>query len=196
MRSAHKKIFACSLLALSVALTGCLTDDDGDDNKGGNTDSTYAWASDTSLSVGAQANTTLGTAVDLDVPRVLLSAAANQAQDSIDVLFAFHNGSFRLLAPRTAKDSAISVANNYDIAKVKYTQFVKVTGTAPATWTAGVAAFTNGTPVSYASVAANDVFVVKTTLNNYVLLTVTAITGTDGTGAGTFNVKLKGLLSN
>lgn len=182
------KTLAASLLALSLGLTGCLTDSDDDDKV--DPPVTTPWTADSTLSVGAQAHATLGTAVDLDTRRVLLSAAANQAQDSLDVLFAFHGGSFVLIAPRTAKDSGISVANNYDTAKVKYTQFVKV-ATEPANWEAGVAAFDSGAKVSYAPIAANDIFVVKTTENNYVLVTIASVTGTTSSGSGTLTVNLK-----
>ncbi|HLU70102.1 MAG TPA: hypothetical protein VKZ88_04970 [Fibrobacteria bacterium] len=181
------KTLAASLIALSLGLTGCLTDSKDDDKE---PEVTTPWTADSALTVGAQGHLTLGTAVDLDNRRVLLSAAANQAQDSLDVLFAYHGGSFVLIAPRTAKDSSISVATNYDITKVQYTQFVKVT-TEPANWEAGVAAFEAGTKVSYAPIAAADMFVVKTTEENYVLVTVSAITGTDGTGSGTLTVNLK-----
>lgn len=182
------KTLAASLIALSLGLTGCLTDSKDDDDK--DPVVTTPWTADSVLTVGAQGHLILGTAVDLDHRRVLLSAAANAAQDSIDVLFAYHGGAFVLIAPRTAKDSGISVANNYDITKVQYTQFVKV-DTEPANWEAGVAAFDAGTKVSYAAIAANDVFVVKTTEENYVLLTVSSVTGTDNTGTGTLTVNLK-----
>jgi len=180
------KTLAASLIALSLGLTGCLTDSDDKDEE----PATTAWTTDSALTVGAQGHLTLGTAVDLDTRRVLLSAAANQAQDSLDVLFAHHGGAFVLIAPLTAKDSAISVANNYDITKVKATQFVKV-DTEPANWEAGVAAFDAGTKVSYAAIAANDMFVVKTTEENYVLLTVASIDGDDSEGSGTLTVNLK-----
>jgi hypothetical protein len=180
------KILAASMMALSLGFTGCLTDSKDDEEPV----VTTPWTSDSALTVGAQANATLGTAVDLDKRRVLLSAAANLAQDSLDVLFAYRNNAFVLVAPRTAKDSAISVAANYDTTKVKYTQFVKVT-TEPANWEAGVAAFEAGTKVSYAAVVANDMFVVKTTENAYVLVTISAINGTSNTGSGTLTVNLK-----
>jgi hypothetical protein len=183
----NTKILAASLMALSLGLTGCLTDSKDEEEE---EVVTTAWTSDSSLTVGAQANATLGTAVDLDKRRVLLSAAANLAQDSIDVLFAYHRSSFVLIAPRTAKDSAITVAANYDTTKVKYTQFVKVT-TEPANWEAGMAAFTAGTKVSYSAIAANDMFVVKTTENAYVLVTVSSITGTNNTGSANLVVNLK-----
>lgn len=192
----NKKIIALGLLAASFSLTGCLTDDDGD-KKGGNTDSTYAWTEGTTVTVGAQADTAHGSAVDLDVPRVLKSAAANNAQDSLDVVFAYGkvgaDSTFLLASPRSAKDSGIALAANYDTSKVKRTEFVKV-ATAPANYTAGVAAFEAGTKTSYAKIAANDLFVVKTTLNNYVLVSVTSITGTGKAGQGSLNLKLKGLL--
>ncbi len=181
------KTLAASLIALSLGLTGCLTDSKDDDK---DPVVTTPWTTDSVLTVGAQGHLTLGTAVDLDNRRVLLSAAANVAQDSIDVLFAHHGSAFVLIAPRTAKDSGISVANNYDITKVQYTQFVKVDAE-PANWEAGVAAFDAGTKVSYSAIAANDMFVVKTTEENYVLLTVSSITGTDNTGSGTLTVNLK-----
>jgi hypothetical protein len=182
------KLLAASLMTLSLGLTGCLTDskDDKDPDP-----IVTLWTTDSTLTVGAQAAVP-GTAVDLDLRRVLLSAAANAAQDSLDVLFAYHGGSFVLIAPRTAKDSGISVAASYDTTKVKYIQFVKVT-TEPANWEAGVAAFTAGTKVSYSAIAANDMFVVKTSLDNYALVTIASITGSSATGTGTLTVNLKGM---
>lgn len=179
-------ILAAGLMALSLGVTGCLTDDGDDDAV------TTPWTTDSTLTVGAQGNATLGTAIDLDKPRVLLSAAANLAQDSLDVLFAYHRGSFVLIAPRTAKDSGITVAANYDTTKVKYIQFVKV-ATAPANWEAGMTAFDAGTKVSYSAIAANDIFVVKTSESAYALLTISSITGTDGAGSGAIKVNLKGM---
>ena len=183
------KILAAGFMALSLGLTGCLTDSKDDEKT-----VTTSWTTDSTLNVGAQANTSFGTAIDLDKRRVLLSAAANLAQDSLDVLFAYHRSSFVLIAPRTAKDSGISVAAGYDTSKVKYTKFVKV-ATAPANWEAGVAAFAAGTQVSYSTIAANDMFVVKTTDSAYALVTISSITGTSNTGSGTIKVNLKGLAS-
>jgi hypothetical protein len=142
--------------------------------------------------VGAQGNVSYGTAIDLDKRRALLSVAANAAQDSLDVLFAYHNSSFVLIAPRTAKDSGITVAANYDTAKVQYVQFVKVE-TAPANWDAGKVAYDAGVKVSYSPVAPGDIFVVKTTEGDYSLLTLMSINGSTATGSGVIKINIKGM---
>jgi hypothetical protein len=199
----HKKIFALSLIALSLGFTGCLTDDEDEDPI-----VTVAWTADTTLTVGAQGHLTLGTAIDLDGKKVLLSAAVNDSSSnfanlrSVDILFAFSgpgaNDTLRLLTPKAAKVAGdVGVAANYrdSVINANTTKFVKVT-TEPANWDAGKVAFDSAATtaqVTSSVVAANDMFVVKTTSGNYVLVTVGAITGAGGTASTGLTVNLKGL---
>src|SRR5690606_23903139 len=54
------KTLAASLIALSLGLTGCLTDSKDDDKE---PEVTTPWTADSALTVGAQGHLTLGTAV-------------------------------------------------------------------------------------------------------------------------------------
>ena len=202
MRFPVKNVFACSLIALSLGLTGCLTDSKDDE-----TVVTVSWSADTTLNVGAQAHATLGTAIDLDGKKVLLSAAVNDSANSfanlrsVDILFAYSGAtldSIRLMTPKAAKVAGdVALALNYrdSVINAQTTKFVKVTAADTVSWTAGKAKFDSDTTAQKTSsvVAAGDLFVVKTTLNNYILVKVGAFTGAAASTTTGLTIKLKGL---
>src|SRR5687767_11840539 len=77
-------------LALGAGLTGCFDDDEEPVTR------TPLSAGDTVL-VGAQGDTTYGSAVDLDLRQALKVAQANVSQQTLDLIFAFHEGSVRIM---------------------------------------------------------------------------------------------------
>jgi hypothetical protein len=192
----NTKILAAGIMAMSLGLAGCLTDSK-DDMKEPDVVTT-PWTADSVLAVGAQGHASLGTAIDLDLRRVMLSSVVNDTANgranlrSVDVLFAFDtvSSTFKIMSPVAAKAANISVARNYIDSLITDTKHVKVSA-APANYEAAVAAFNAGTQSSATTVVANDMFVVKTNLNEYAFLTVSSITGTDRFGAGTITVNLK-----
>lgn len=88
----------------------------------------------TSLSAGAQSNPTLGSSIDLDAPKVMLSSAARAAAASVDLVYAnsFADDADMLWSPNTAKDNVDfmtgwSVYNTTQFHKVSGTTFAAVT---------------------------------------------------------------------
>ena len=190
-----KKILSIGLLALpltmSVSMTGCLTDDKDDDTTKASVST--PWQSDANVSVGAQGHLTLGTALDLDNKAVLLSAAANAAQGTIDLLFVYSGSEHKLMSPVAAKGAGdVELANNYTDSQIKNTQFVKVT-TKPKDSEAGAAAYAAGTKVSSSKVASGDMFIVKTGSDKLVFVKVDAIAGSEKAAAANLILNLSGL---
>lgn len=173
----------------SLTFTGCLTDDEEEEPAATST----PLGAETTVSVGAQGHATLGTAVDLDTKTVMLSAAANAAQGTIDVLFAYSGSAFKLMSPIAAKAAGdVGVAANYTSADLKVTEFVKVSAK-PADSEAAAKAFTDGTKMTSATVAALDKFVVKTGMGKIVYLSVTSIAGTEKNAAADLALAISAL---
>ncbi|MDB5103055.1 MAG: hypothetical protein JWP91_744 [Fibrobacteres bacterium] len=98
----------------SLSLTGCLTDDKKDDTTPVAKDS----VSTKSVTVGAQANNTLGSFIDLDTYSVLKQSAAEAASATVDIVFAFSGSasSSAVYSPDSAK-GGIAGGPGLDIAK-------------------------------------------------------------------------------
>jgi hypothetical protein len=81
----------------------------------------------TSLTMGAQENPTLGSSIDLDVPKVLLSSAARTAAADVDLVYAnsFADDADKLWSPNTAKDN-VDFMTGWSV--YNSTRFHKVTG--------------------------------------------------------------------
>ncbi len=193
-----KKILAGGLIAGSfmmlstTTLTGCLTDDKKDDDTVA-TGTHTALGAEATISVGAQGHSTLGTAVDLDTKAVLLSAAANAAQGTIDVLFAYSGNAFKLMSPIAAKAAGdVGVAANYKDADLKVTEFVSVAAK-PADSEAAAKAFSDGTKMTSATVKEGDKFVVKTGMGKIVYLTIKSIAGTEKAAAADLTLAISAL---
>lgn len=186
-------IAGAMIIGSSFSVTGCLTDDDGDKDTTTTTTKTPLSA-ESNVSVGAQGHASLGTAVDLDTKTVLLSAAANAAQGSIDILFAYSGNALKLMSPIAAKAAGdVGVAANYTSADLKVTEFVKVTAK-PADSEAAAKAFTDGaTKLTSYAVAEGDKFVVKTGAGKIVYLTVKSIAGTEKNAAADLTLAISGL---
>ncbi len=186
-----KKLLAGGLLAIAMSLTttGCLTDDKKDPVD--TTTKTVAWATGSDADVGAQGHATLGSAIDLDAKKVMLSAEANANRGLVDFVFVLSGGALKLMTPFAAKTAGdVTLANGYD-ATHDVSKLVKV-ATAPANWTAGKTAFDAGTKVSSAAIATGE-FYVAYTGTNYVLVTVKALAGSTNTAVTTLTISLKGM---
>ncbi len=189
------KLFAAALMAMSLGLVGCLTDSK-DDKKEEEPEITTPWTSDSVLTVGAQANSTLGTAIDLDGRRVMLSAEVNDTTGnranmrSVDLLFVFHESSFKIMSAASAKAAGISVAANYVDSILADVKFVKVE-TAPANVEAAVVAYLAGEELTSSVVAAGDMFVVLTSEGEHAFVTVSSLDGDSSSGSGTLTVNIR-----
>jgi len=138
-----------------------------------------AWPASTTITAGAQANPDYGTAIDLDLPAVLTSAAANQSQGTIDLLFAYDTAAddYELLSPYKAYQEDISVAAHYDPTQVQDIKLVRV-ASKPFSQEAAEAAYNAGPQADETSVQDGDQFIVKTTEGAYVYILAQSITGT------------------
>jgi hypothetical protein len=83
--------------------------------------------STTSLTMGAQENATLGSSIDLDVPKVLLASAAKTAAADVDLVYAnsFADDADKLWSPKTANDN-VDFMSGWSVYNT--TRFHKVTG--------------------------------------------------------------------
>ncbi|MBW8889503.1 MAG: hypothetical protein JF616_17245 [Fibrobacteres bacterium] len=174
------------MLASSLSVTGCLTNDNKDTTK---TDTSHhtALPTGTSVTIGAQGHATYGSAIDIDAGTALTSAQANAAQSTIDLVFLFYGGAFHLedavMARASGVANNINLTNSYDVTKIQDVDMVKVT-TKPADQEAAKAAFTAGTKIHGSTVAQGDMFLVMSTGGKLALVTMSSITGTDKAAAG------------
>jgi len=140
------------------------------------------WSSDYTVYVGAQANSTYGTALDLDAHKAMFYSEANGKQALLDLLFVYSEGKLKLMsavAAKRAKD--LTYADSFDNTKLHDVRFVK-SGNKPALPDSGLAAYAKGTKVDTASVTTGLGFLVKTPDSNLVWLKIETIQGT-GTSA-------------
>ena len=180
--------FAGSMMALSASLTGCLTND----KTTAKSDSTPMLAEQTDT-VAAQGNTSYGSAVDLDIPKVLLSAAATAAQSTIDILFVYSGGQLQIMSPVAAKAAGVPLAANYDDTQIKDIQFVPIS-TKPISSQAADTIFTQTpTKVDNDIVFQDEKFLVKTGKGKLVYLNVTSITGSDAKASAQFTIAISAL---
>jgi hypothetical protein len=145
---------------------------------------------ETSLSVGADQNATLGSSIDLDVPAVLLSTAARNSAAQVDLVYA-HSSAFdsdKLGSPLWAKDNVTFVTG---WAVYNETKFYKPAGTSYESVTT-TDQLKNLWDVSKATassidVVANDVIIAKTDVGTIVLIKI--VTQTPG-AAGRIDIKV------
>jgi hypothetical protein len=146
-----------------------------------------AWPAADTLTLGAQANTTLGSVIDLDSGKVWTSATANANQAKIDLVYLYYNSTATLNGASAARDSGIkyniNLTNTYNALQVKNIMMVKVTAK-PASQHHAKAAYDSGTKVRSTVVAAGDKFVVLSTENKYMYVEVTSVAGTNAGTAG------------
>jgi hypothetical protein len=191
-----KSLAVVGIVSVGFLVNGCLTDDKKEPAKDPvKVDSTHALAAEKTLNVGAQGNATLGSSLELDTGKVYLSAAANANLDGVDLVFMYYGSGYHIDNTESAKAAAnaatpkINLADNWLDAKLNGNEFVKVT-TKPANQEAAVAAWGTGSKLSSSMVAAGDMFVVETTDGEYTLITVSAVTGSDKTGAADFKISI------
>lgn len=144
----------------------------------------------TSLVMGAQANPTLPSSIDLDVPRVLLSSAARAAAADVDLIYSnsFADDADMLWSPSSAKDNVTfmdnwSVYNTTQFHKVSGTTFVSVTTAEElaALWKPASAVTTN------VAVEAGDLVIARTDKGALVLIQIVSQVPGE---AGSINIKV------
>ena len=132
------------MLASSLSITGCLTDDKKDDSTDNTTKHDLPAA--TTVTIGAQGHATYGSVIDIDSAKAWTSAVANANQSGIDLVFLYYGSGFHLLdavdakAAGIAQTPQINLVNTYDNSKIVHVDMVKVT-TTPADQEAAKAAF-------------------------------------------------------
>jgi hypothetical protein len=147
------------------------------------------YPSATTLTVGAQASSNLGSAIDLDSGKVWLSGVANANLPKIDLVFLYYSGNFHLDGAAAARDSgiahSINLTNGYG-ATVKDIKMVAVTSK-PGSQQAAKEIYDEESEPQRSSIitGAGEKFIVKTTENKYVYLeTVSKTNGTSCAGTG------------
>jgi flagellar hook protein FlgE len=188
-----KKLALVAFVGAGMTLSGCLTNDDKDEEKPP-VDSTTALPAEKTINVGAQGHASLGSAVDLDEGKVLLSAAANAALETVDLVFMYYGTSYHIdnttSAKAAGKANSITLTDTYPDAKLSTNKFVKVTAK-PSSQEDAKAKFTASTSkLSSSPIANGDMFIVETTEADHVLLTVSATTGSDKNGAADFKISV------
>lgn len=184
-----KKVFAgaffagCFMVVSTTTLTGCLTDDKTDAIDTTTAAKHTPLSTETTIDVGAQ-GATGGSVIDLDSGKAWGSIVANANQPGIDLVFMYYGGAFHLDNAVAAKAAgianAINLTNTYGTTIVDV-KIVPVT-TKPADQEAAKAAFTAGTASSSNVVVEGKMFLVMSTGNKLVLVTVGPIVGADKTG--------------
>lgn len=188
----NTKMLAATLMALSLGLTGCLTDskDDEDDNT-----PPPELVTTLTVTAGAEDNTTYGSALDLDsfVTYTINDAEAMAA--SIDLIFAYSGSasSAAIYSPDTAKGGIaggpgfdfladFAPARNTEIKTVLGVTMSAITTKAQvdSLWAAGVVA-TNGRVL----LTEGTTFLAKSNLELVVLVKVDSVT-TGATGKASF----------
>src|SRR5690606_34989801 len=193
-----KKVFVGGLMLGSLALTGCLTDDDGEEEE---TPPKQELVSSKNVTVGAQANNDLGSFIDLDTYTVLKQGAAEAASGTIDLIFAYSGtaNSSSIYSPHAAKagiagglglDIAqdLATANTTELRTVDASKFDAVTTVAglDSLYDAGVAA----SPEGRLTLSNGFAFGAKTTGGKIVGMKITSVT-TSTTGQAVIAAKAK-----
>lgn len=178
------------MLASSLSITGCLTDDKKDSTETPGTHT--ALPSATTLTIGAQGHATYGSVIDIDSAKAWTSAVANANQAGIDLVFLFYGDAFHILGAVDAKAAGqannINLTNSYG-SSIVHVDLVKVT-TVPDDQEAAKAAFDAGTKIHSSAVVAGDRFLVKSTGGKLALVKIATITGTDKAAAASVTLQV------
>jgi hypothetical protein len=136
------------------------------------------WPVGTTVTAAAQGSNVAGSAIDLDGPTVYTVSNAIAHATTIDLLFVFNDGSFQLMSPVEAHaDIDITIADGYS--SWNDIKMLKVAAKPANQELAGEIYNSAGTAlVGKSTVAVGDMFIVYTSAQNWVLVTVTSITGT------------------
>jgi len=128
------------------------------------------------VTIGSYANSTIGSSIDLDNGTIMLAAAAILSGSGVDLVCTYSTSfsAFRIFNPVYARDSS-NIGAFSGWVNPAATSFCKLTGVnfdVLNTKAAIQAQYTAGTPLISASCAIDDIFVVKTNQNNYVLIKI------------------------
>jgi hypothetical protein len=100
-RFSTQNILTCTVLSLGLVLTGCLTDDDEDE------DTVTVMLTTRDLVAGAQSNANYGSSIDLDAFTAHTITEAKTMTGKIDLIFAYSTalagGSSAIYSPDSAK---------------------------------------------------------------------------------------------
>jgi hypothetical protein len=142
-----------------------------------------AWKSLKGFTVGAQANTAYGTALDLDAGQALFAPQAKEMASALEFLFVFSAGKLKLMNPLVAmRTTDLDYADKFDSAKVKDVKMVVTTAKFAAPGDARTA-YTKGTKVTSAVAAAGQGYLVETASGNIAWLRIETIPGTPSSGS-------------
>jgi hypothetical protein len=149
--------------------------------------------SEITLAMGAQGSPTLGSVLELDAGKTLLSSEANANQEKIDLVFLFYQGAFHLDNARAAKDAGIlnniNQTDNYDGTRIKDIQVVKVSSKPKDQETAKLDLLA-GTETRSNKVTGGEMFVIRTTEGKTAVVTMGPITGTDNKASASVKVSV------
>jgi hypothetical protein len=148
------------------------------------------WQAEKPISVGAQAVTTRGSTMDLDIPKAMLYAEAAQKQNTIELLYMYSGAALRLMSPVAAKNASdLTYADEFSDSQIKDVKYVKVTGK-PATPSAGRALFEKGPQVNNLGVTGGQSFLLKTTAGKLVWLKVVSYAGSGSSATAELSVAI------
>jgi hypothetical protein len=184
-------LLACGILSTGVPLTGCMTDDK-DDTTGTGAKHT-PFGPETVVMIGAQGNTAYGSAIDLDMKKVMLSDAALAAQGTIDIVFIFSNGDLQIASPVYAKAAGdVPLAAGYDAAKIKDTQFARLS-TPPEDSEQAITIFAQTPNTDNAVIMEGVPYLVKTDKGKLVSIMITELQGDDKNASAKLTIAFSGL---
>jgi hypothetical protein len=128
------------------------------------------------VTIGSYANSSIGSSIDLNSGKVKSAALATQSGSGVDLVCTYSTSfsAFRIFNPVYARDSSNITAFSGWVNPAA-TSFFKLTGVNFDDYTTKAqiqAAYTGGTPLTSASCAVNDIFVVRTNQTNYVLIKI------------------------
>ena len=186
-------VVGAMMLASTFSVTGCLTDDKKDSTPVKDTTHHTALGTEATLSAGGQGHPTLGSVLDLDAGKVMLSAAANAAQADIDLVLLFYTGGWHLenavMAKASGITNSIKLTDGYDDTKIKDLKIVKLTAK-PADQEDAKAKLAAGTAIKGSVIVGGEYFVMNTTGGKVAVVYVKSVIGTDNKGAGDFTFSL------
>ncbi len=183
--------FALCIMSASVSLTGCLTDDKKDTTS--TVPTSTPWGAETVVPIAAQGNATIGSAVDLDAKKVMLSSEANAAQSTIDLVFMYSTGDVQIGSPVYAKAAGdVPLAANYDLTKVKDTQIARIS-TKPDDSQIAASTFEATPKLNNALVLDGGMYLVKTGQGKIAFISINDVQGEGASTSAKMTIALSGL---
>jgi hypothetical protein len=190
---------AACMMSASVSLTGCLTDNKKDttavyvDTSKHDSAKHTPWGPETVIQAGAQGNTALGSAIDLDTKKALLSNAALAAQGTIDLVMIYSDSSLQLTSPVFAKAAGdVPLATAYDATKIHDTQIARIS-TKPEDSELAASTFEQTPKLNNSFLFDGGAYLVKTDKGKIAYVGVSNLQGDGSTASATFTISLSGL---